>query len=103
MAFLQKSGLRATFRNLIRCRQIMQICVFQQEVQVVVENEAPRIAQLALEIFAVAKITAKVFRKQGINPCEKVLDCVNADLLVRAKPPCLSILVVSFSGFAAEL
>ena len=82
MAFLQRSGLRDTFRNLIRCRQIMQICLFQQEVQAVVENGAPRIAQRALEIFTVAKITARVFRKQGINACEKVPVCVNAGLVV---------------------
>ena len=82
MALLQRSGLRATYRNLICCRKIVQICVFQQEVQAVVENGTPRIAQRALEIFAVAKITARVFRKQGINACEKVPVCVNAGLVV---------------------
>ena len=82
MALLQRSGLRATYRNLICCRQIVQICVFQQKVQAVVENGTPRIVQRALEIFAVAKITARVLRKQVINAFEKVPVSLNAGFIV---------------------
>ena len=50
--------------------------------QAVDENGTPRIAQRALEIFAVAKITARVLQKQVINAFEKVPVSVNAGFIV---------------------